>query len=76
MKEMEIILKKEKNEIDEEFNYLDKFEEKEEDNIIELFDELKLENNFKEKKKSDSNISENNKDWFTYCLHKEQKKII
>ena len=54
MKEMKIILKKVKMKLVkiqinyEEFNYLDELEEKEEDKIIELFHELKLDNNIKE----------------------------
>lgn len=54
MKEMKIILKKVKMKLMkiqinyEEFNYLDELEEKEKDKIIELFDELKLDNNIKE----------------------------
>ena len=70
-----------KNEIDEDnlinyekFNYLDKLEEKEEDKIIELFDELNLKNNIKEKNKSWFKYKWKNKDWFTYSLIKESKK--
>ena len=62
----------------DDFNYLDKLEEKEEDKIIELFDELKLENknNVKEKNKSDLDISEKNKNWFTYCLKERVEKRV
>ncbi len=70
-----------KNEIDEDnlinyekFNYLDKLEEKEEDKMIELFDELNLKNNIKEKNKSWFKYKWKNKDWFTYSLIKESKK--
>ena len=53
----------------EEFNYLDKLEEKEEGKIIEIFKELNLENDINEQNSSDPYIKEKNKD-FRYFKRK------